>query len=330
MVNARTGRAAASRRHGLPQGRPGGSFRTVLDDIADVAGEAPSPDDIATAAAAVEEALLSAPQSAGIDDEREAALVGEHAATIDEAADRVLGGTAALEPAVRETIRPACVAGATRAMFTDGASGVVLAGFGGDDTFPRLVELTVEGVFEGWTKHLVEQVPQLAPHAGALIVPFAQRETVDAFIKGIHPDVEAEIETAWKDNADLWRYSVDRLLEGIPGTDDARQALHALADAMRSAVMDKLDAVSHEQLVDPLIGSVAVLPKDELASLAESMVNLTSLARKVSTQHVETVGGDIDVAVISKGDGFVWIKRKRYFDAAINLDWRDRRSSKHL
>jgi hypothetical protein len=32
--------------------------------------------------------------------------------------------------------------------------------------------------------------------------------------------------------------------------------------------------------------------------------------------------------VISKGDGFVWIRRKRYFDADINLDWRDRRSPK--
>jgi hypothetical protein len=32
----------------------------------------------------------------------------------------------------------------------------------------------------------------------------------------------------------------------------------------------------------------------------------------------ETVGGPIDVAVISKGDGFVWIKRKHYFKAELN------------
>ena len=32
----------------------------------------------------------------------------------------------------------------------------------------------------------------------------------------------------------------------------------------------------------------------------------------------ETVGGPIDVAVISKGDGFVWIKRKHYFDRELN------------
>jgi len=32
----------------------------------------------------------------------------------------------------------------------------------------------------------------------------------------------------------------------------------------------------------------------------------------------ETVGGPIDVAVISKGDGFVWIKRKHYFRPELN------------
>jgi hypothetical protein len=33
---------------------------------------------------------------------------------------------------------------------------------------------------------------------------------------------------------------------------------------------------------------------------------------------VESVGGPIDVAVISSGDGFVWIRRKQYFSLADN------------
>ena len=32
----------------------------------------------------------------------------------------------------------------------------------------------------------------------------------------------------------------------------------------------------------------------------------------------ETVGGPIDVAVISKSEGFIWIKRKLYFDKNLN------------
>lgn len=70
------------------------------------------------------------------------------------------------------------------------------------------------------------------------------------------------------------------------------------------------------------------LPKDELANLAESLVSLTSLQRRVS-REIETVGGAIDVAVISKGDGFVWIKRKHYFSADRNLRFVNAYFSEH-
>lgn len=62
---------------------------------------------------------------------------------------------------------------------------------------------------------------------------------------------------------------------------------------------------------------VLAQPKDELADMAEAFVNLTSLRRRVSLDS-ETVAGPIDVAVISKGDGLIWIKRKHYFKPELN------------
>ena len=67
----------------------------------------------------------------------------------------------------------------------------------------------------------------------------------------------------------------------------------------------------------PIINLMIALPKTEMASMAESLVNITSLKRRISMQE-ETVGGPVDVAVISKKDGFVWIKKKQYYPAAIN------------
>lgn len=69
----------------------------------------------------------------------------------------------------------------------------------------------------------------------------------------------------------------------------------------------------------PIIQSVASLPIEELALLAESMINITSLRRKVAIdRNIGTVGGPIDVSIISKGDGFIWLKRKHYFDRKYN------------
>ena len=73
--------------------------------------------------------------------------------------------------------------------------------------------------------------------------------------------------------------------------------------------MNQIDSVIDDNYILPLTNSVAVLPKEELAVLAETLVNLTSVKRRM-TMSTETVGGPTDVAVITKGDGFIWIKRK--------------------
>ena len=51
----------------------------------------------------------------------------------------------------------------------------------------------------------------------------------------------------------------------------------------------------------------------EMARLAENLVNATELHRKIMFQQ-ESVGGLIDLAVISKADGFQWLNRKSWYE----------------
>jgi hypothetical protein len=82
-------------------------------------------------------------------------------------------------------------------------------------------------------------------------------------------------------------------------------------------VLVKLGAFRRQKFTDPILAVLDGLPKDELAAMAEALVGLTSFKLRVS-EGSESVGGPIDVAVISKGDGFVWIKRKHYFPQVLN------------
>jgi hypothetical protein len=66
-----------------------------------------------------------------------------------------------------------------------------------------------------------------------------------------------------------------------------------------------------------MLDTVSILPKEELAAMAEALVSLTSSKRKMSLD-IETVGGPVDVAVITKGDGLIWIRRKHYFESDLN------------
>ena len=74
---------------------------------------------------------------------------------------------------------------------------------------------------------------------------------------------------------------------------------------------------------------IALMPKMELIELAEALISITAIERK-ATSDEGTVGGPIDVAFITKHEGFVWIKRKHYFEPGLNprYFWRKYQQSK--
>jgi len=78
-----------------------------------------------------------------------------------------------------------------------------------------------------------------------------------------------------------------------------------------------LNQISAERYVRPVVGTLTHLPVSELAAMAETFINLESFRKRV-TMNAESVGGPVDVATITKGDGFVWIKRKHYFKPDLN------------
>ena len=202
---------------------------------------------------------------------------------------------------------------------TPSRSGVVIAGFGTDEIFPRVYDVVIEGLFKNTLKIVQPDLTSIEPMtAEAVIIPFAQREIVDAFLGGIEPDFRKSIRAYW---SGVFTTLGDELIKEAKATGKA-------ADRLRMAVnqrcQDLLDGYDKEvrdrrqkEYVSPILDAVAMLPKDELGAMAEALVNLTSFRRKVSVE-AETVGGPIDVAVISKGDGLIWIKRKHYFESGLN------------
>jgi hypothetical protein len=52
------------------------------------------------------------------------------------------------------------------------------------------------------------------------------------------------------------------------------------------------------------------------------LIYLTYLKRRITFAE-ESVGTPVDVALISKGDGLIWIKRKHYFKPELNRHFFD-------
>ncbi|KQO42484.1 hypothetical protein ASF08_12825 [Methylobacterium sp. Leaf85] len=95
-------------------------------------------------------------------------------------------------------------------------------------------------------------------------------------------------------------------------------------ESMLAAFQAEFSMYRSEYFTKPILDTIQALPKEEMAYMARAMVEITALRRRFAST-VETVGGDIDVAVISKSDGFIWIHRKHYFDIDSNPDFMQRR-----
>lgn len=199
-------------------------------------------------------------------------------------------------------------------------SGLVIAGFGRDEYFPRLYEFELETIILHRLKYTQQDVSETGPEEGrrAVIRAFAQREQVATFMTGIDVNVKQEAAQFWIDRLPILAGSI--AVRAALDEPDRAELLDDLLAKCGDAIDEfraNLDQLSDETYVQPIIRVVAMMPKDELAAMAESLVNLTSFKRKV-TEEAETVGGPIDVAVISKGDGLVWVKRKHYFAPELN------------
>ncbi|WP_439501525.1 hypothetical protein [Aminobacter ciceronei] len=199
------------------------------------------------------------------------------------------------------------------------SSGLVVAGFGEKELLPSLHAFKIDGILCGRVKaYETERFDATRENRGG-VMPFAQTDMVDRFMQGIDPAYAVQLRESIKGL--LFTNAVDTAT--ALGHDAAE--LEAMTEAFSTATQAAVDKfweshqrIRRERFVSPIVDMAMSLPKDELANLAESLVSLTSLQRRVS-RELETVGGAIDVAVISKGDGFVWIKRKHYFKADRNL-----------
>jgi hypothetical protein len=198
-------------------------------------------------------------------------------------------------------------------------SGIVIAGFGRDDVFPRLRKFQFEVIADGRLKYTEGNPMRIGHEVQSAIVPFAQDEEVVSFLTGVMPQVGTFLRRRWPS----WLLQVvDEIGEAIGLDEPNRENLVETyaPRAMELAAGDHAEELANftrEKNIEPILKIVAMLPKDELAAMAESLVNLTSFKRRVS-EDTETVGGPIDVAVISRGDGFIWIKRKHYFKTELN------------
>lgn len=198
----------------------------------------------------------------------------------------------------------------TKNAFFEGYTGLVFAGFGEREKFPAMVSYHTGGVFGGILKRADDRRSQVDPNGGPVMMTFAQDKMIYTFLTGIDRDFRQYL---FLETLRLTHHLIADLISDIPGLDNKQK--QKLFDQYSEANLNQamgtffLKVEEYQQAIHttPIIRALHTLPRAELAETAASLVKLNSFQQKVM-QQPETVGGPVDVALISLSEGFVMIR----------------------
>ena len=199
-------------------------------------------------------------------------------------------------------------------------TGLVFTGYGDDDIYPTIMALKISLFADGRLKFFIEddRTYNISDKNQACIAPFAQDDVIQTILRGMYPGFGEIIERVVKDSVLSYTNNVKRLVQNSPQYNGLLDELNKFDnDAFVKSMNNSIKNQMFKNYTQKLIGTIVSLGKEDMANMAESFISLTSLVRRMSP-HEETVGGPVDVAVISKGDGFIWINRKHYFKPEFN------------
>ena len=192
---------------------------------------------------------------------------------------------------------------------------LIFTGFGYEQVYPSLVPVHInEGFDTRVCYHIREQdIVNISDQRPVAICPFAQKDVIRALLRGIHSKWSRFVCDSFFEMTDFRKSGVFAPLEG--------------EEAVDQEFFDLLDEVKTEDLQDSFVRkcnrrldanqrtwekALADYDLPAMASLADSLIGLTGFHR-IMTFSEESVGGLVDVAVISKNDGFNWIRRKSWY-----------------
>lgn len=197
-------------------------------------------------------------------------------------------------------------------------TGLIFTGFGEDEIYPQLVPVIISMAVDNRLRYYIDEKESasITNEQSGAVRPFAQTDVIDTILSGIDPSLD-EI---YVNNFDaLFKKYNQAILNSIGNTNPllAKQIENLNTEDIVKEYKALNQQIKRENYINPLMNAVSFLAKEDLAEMAESLIYLTYLKRRITFAE-ESVGGPVDVAVISKGDGFVWIKRKHYFSPELN------------
>ncbi len=214
----------------------------------------------------------------------------------------------ALAKQSQQRLRDIAVYCVVKDLFLEDVTGLVFSGFGTDDRYPAVATCYMSAIVGGIVKRGAPIIDTIDADVRSRIRVFADSEVTNAFIRGIDFNLERRLYGGFRV---LMHGLVDQLVEAMPLADpSAREGVRGrfqrdfvprYFEAFHRMVAD----YQQQAFINPILRVLEIAGRNELAETARDLVNLNIFKKRITAQK-QTVGGAIDVAVISREGGFQW------------------------
>jgi hypothetical protein len=190
-------------------------------------------------------------------------------------------------------------------------SGIVIAGYGYDEIMPSFISIDMNSYVGNILVFREKDHKSINHTTRAAFQCFGQSEAVNSFLCGVSDKFKNQFRR--------------RVQQVFAARNPARRmaAQQGFADQAFDEISEEVESFFRENI----LSTVALLPKQSLAEIANNLIMLSSIKNHIGEMD-GSVGGPVSLAVITKGDGLIWLNRQHYFDLSKNPHFMARSDAK--
>jgi hypothetical protein len=211
-----------------------------------------------------------------------------------------------------QRLREIAIFAVVKDLFLEDVTGLVFAGFGAEERYPVVVTHFLSAIVNGIVKRAEASVDAIDGDVRSKIRVFADSEVTNAFIRGIDFNLERRVYGVLQL---MLQSLVDQVIGAFGNIDpaqreDIRRRLQTdLVPQYFNAFRGMIGDYQQQAYINPVLRVLEIAARNELAETARELVGLNVFRKKITAQK-QTVGGAIDVAIISREAGFQWWSRQ--------------------
>lgn len=189
---------------------------------------------------------------------------------------------------------------------------LVFTGYGESETMPTICEYCVYGIDKRKIMYKrCEGYIITSPEKDVTIYSQGQFKIIKSYIQGV---IDEYVNKLIEGHINIFMKLNDRLPYQFLSTEIVlSNKQSSLPIGTIRTRMNEVVSKCQKESEQEWLKAVKDYNLQEMASLAENLIKATELHKKIINE-AEEVGGLIDLAVITKNDGFQWLNRKSWYD----------------